>query len=497
MNNNRRQFIQQSSALAATGWLTTLSAMQKASAATTGEDYKALVCVFLAGGMDHANAVPPSPTTATGAVNPDFAAYTTARPGVAFKAADLAYLADATDFNNPNRKLPFALSPQLPKLRSLFNQGQAAILMNVGPVLGPTVAIPNTSPPQYTNPSLATAPTSRQDVPARLASHNDQQLIWQTSGVEGTSVGWGGLMSDKLSATYTTGNATFRGLGVNEAAPFLAGNSTIPLQVSSGESMSQSFYDDPLRSVVYGSSAVSQAAAQIFAGLGTVSTSMSYLEQNIVAIHKRAVNADNALRNVTATNFTEFQALNGDLAKSLRNVARAIEQRTTLNAPKRQVFFVTLGGWDTHSAQPGANSASHTELDNALFAFHQTMVGLGLSSNVTVFTASDFGRTLQGNGDGTDHGWGGHHFIVGGAVNGGKIYGAPLSSQLNAINTTRYGFAIRETLDRGVAVPTTSVHQYAATLANWMNVTDLSKVIPAIDNYGHPAWPRNLGFMKA
>lgn len=493
MNKNRRQFIQQSSALAATGWITTLTSMQKASAATAGEDYRALVCVFLAGGMDHANAVPPSPKTANGLPNPDFTAYAEARPGVAFKADDLTYLADAVERNDASRKLPFALSPHLGKLRSLFNQGDAAILMNVGTLVAPTVALPNTSPTQFTNPTLGTP--NLQEVPARLGSHNDQQLTWQTSGVEGTSVGWGGLMTDKLSATYTTGNATFRGIGVNEAAPFLAGNSTIPLQVSSQDSLSQSFYEDPLRAVVYGSSAVSQAAAQIFGGLGTSSTTMSYLEQNVVAIHKRAVNADNALRNVSATNYAAFQNLDGELCKSLRNVARAIEQRVTLNAPKRQVFFVTLGGWDTHSAQQGANKASHTELDNALYAFHQTMVSLGMSNDVTVFTASDFGRTLQGNGDGTDHGWGGHHFIIGGAVKGGKIYGSPLSSQVAATNSTRYGYAVRETLDRGVAVPTTSVHQYAATLATWMGVTDLSKVIPAISKYGQQAWPSNLGFM--
>lgn len=519
MKQTRRQFLQQGSALTAAGWLTTLQTLQEASAQTVSSDYRALVCVFLEGGMDHVHTLPPV-GMANGVTTSDYALYNAVRPAARHSHEVLSKLGTATEHNGKATK-DYALTPHMPKLRSRFAAGNAAILMNVGPLRRPTVARQRVTPGEFdfydpTELGADGLPKTLTDKPPRVGSHNDQQQIWQTGGVEGNSIGWGGLMTDRLASTLSTGgNPSLTGLSVNSASPLLAGNTTSPLQISGGTALSVPLHEDPLRTVVYGSSAVTQAASLIFGGLGT--SSLSYLEQNVVAIHRRAVNADNALRaapplprpnETVPSHLQPFADIANDneLASGLRNVARAIQARDTINAPKRQVFFVSLGGWDNHSGLNGAAAGNHKKLDDAIDAFQRSIEAMGLANNVTLFTASDFGRTLTANGDGTDHGWGGHHFIVGGKVQGGKIHGAPLSFDHQAINTVRYGFAVSEMLTRGVAVPTTSVHQYTATLAKWMGITDadMPKVIKDIDHYKqagqsgyHAAWPRYLDLFKA
>jgi uncharacterized protein (DUF1501 family) len=346
----------------------------------------------------------------------------------------------------------------------------------------------------------------------RLGSHNDQQLLWQTSTAEGAVRGWGGTMSDVLGAKMPNGSKAFSAVGIGESPALLTGEQTIGLQASVGADLALGYTKDLTRFPVFGSSTASALVPKLLTGLGMSST--SYFEQDLIDIHARAIAADATLRKVpSAANKGELDAF-GDSADylyaKLRNILRLIQAADVTKASRRQVFFVSLGGFDTHSGQNDRLAKLHTAMDNALHAFYTDLqaLGSGMQDKVTLFTASDFGRTLGSNGDGTDHGWGGHHFILGGAVKGGKIYGQPLSYLPNDTMNTRYGDLLTwETLQRGVPVPTTSVHQYAATLASWMGVSDadMPKVIPQIVNYPDKAetsataalWQRNLGFMKA
>jgi uncharacterized protein (DUF1501 family) len=200
----------------------------------------------------------------------------------------------------------------------------------------------------------------------------------------------------------------------------------------------------------------------------------------------------------TATFATDtFGSLNTGLANQLKMVARLIRGRSTLGA-KRQVFFVSMGGFDLHDNLIANQPGLMQQLSDAMAAFHRQMVAQGLADKVTAFTASDFGRTLASNGDGSDHGWGGHHFVVGGAVNGKAFYGTP---QVVSINNDPKLAGYEGHVGQGRLIPTTSVDQYGATLAKWFGVpdADLPGILPNLKNFGGNfngiEYPKNVGFM--
>jgi uncharacterized protein (DUF1501 family) len=459
-NPSRRAFLKRASALSMAGvaapWALNLAAMADASAADA-TDYKAMVCIFLYGGNDYANTVTPYDAAS-------YNAYQAMRPSFAHTRDALA----ATILNPLQAPLDsagvahqYALAPNLAPLMPLFDGGKLGVLLNIGTLIQPTTKA------QYNAKSVK--------LPAKLFSHNDQQSTWQASAPEGARSGWGGRIGDIFESGNT--NSTFTCVNVSGNAVFMSGNSAVQYQVSTNGSVPLSGLKSPL----FGSSAATDALRTL---ITQPRTHLLEAEYNRVA--KRSVDADSILTSALASTpalATAYPTANG-LADQLKMVARMIAAAPKLGA-KRQVFFVSLGGFDTHDSVATAHPTLMKNVANAMAAFYQSTVELGVASNVTAFTASDFGRTMVGNNDGSDHGWGSMHFVMGGAVKGKSLYGtAPVVANNGP-----------DDVGQGRLVPTTSVDQLAATLGKWMGVSDsnLLTLLPSLSNYN--AGVRTLGFI--
>jgi uncharacterized protein (DUF1501 family) len=338
-------------------------------------------------------------------------------------------------------------------------------LLNVGPLIAPLTLA------QYQSSNLVANPR-----PAKLFSHNDQQSTWQSYKPEGATEGWGGRMGDLALSSNT--NSLFTCISATGNAVFLAGNDAITYQISPGGAPSI----NGLNGSLFGSAAGSNALRTL---LTQSSNNIFEAEYNRVA--RRSIDAgvviNAALQQISlATSFRPVSGTNS-LADQLQIVARMIAARQALGV-KRQVFMVSLGGFDNHDNLIEAHATLMSRVDFAFDAFYRATVELGVADKVTTFTASDFGRTLQFNGDGSDHGWGAHHFIMGGAVNGGRYYG--VAPQISVRSPDQVGL--------GRLLPTVSVDQYAATLATWFGVapSELSSISPNIGRFNGA----NLGFMQ-
>ena len=473
--HSRRAFLRRSMqlALAGTALPTALNlAAIGEAAAFDATDYKALVCVFLYGGNDYAN-------TVVAYDDPTHAAYTTIRSNIALSKASLT-----PTLLNPTAALAngrqYALHPSMTGLAGLFNAGQAAVQLNVGPLVAPLTKA------QYQGSNRTLYP-----LPPKLFSHNDQQSVWQSSSPEGSTIGWGGNVGDLAMASNS--NSLFTCISVTGNAVFLAGDSALAYQVSSGGAVKIRSTSDTR---TYGSTLVKDAMLAL-----TQQGRSNVLENEYNTVTRRAITSEGAVSSgigsgpavATGGEFAEINALaNNPLASQLKMVARLIAARTSLGA-RRQVFFVSLGGFDLHDNLLGNHATNMQRVSDALTAFHKTTVNLGIDQSVTAFTASDFGRTLSSNGDGSDHGWGNHHFIVGGAVKGKAFYGK--APGLGVGNTG--GPADQDHVGQGRLLPTASVDQYAATLAKWFGVADseMSGVLPSLGSFGGADYPTNLGFM--
>jgi uncharacterized protein (DUF1501 family) len=454
---SRRAFLRRAGALSLAGsaapWALNLAAMAEAAAANAS-DYKALVCVFLYGGNDYANTLVPYDSA-------NYAAYQQLRPTLAYARTALAGTA-LTPAQAPldRNGMPhaYALAPELGKLAPLFDAGQLGVVLNVGPLVQPTTKL------QYQN---RTAP-----LPPKLFSHNDQQSIWQSSAPEGAGSGWGGRMGDLFEAG--NGNATFTCVNVSGNAVYLAGRQAVQYQVSAGGAAAINALARPL----FGSTACSDALRALITQPRT-----QLLEAEYNRVTNRAITANNALSAALAGGpaiATPFAAGNA-LAAQLKMVARMISVAPALGV-KRQVFFVSMGGFDTHDGLLTVHPKLLTGVADALASFHAATQELGVANAVTSFTASDFGRTLTGNNDGSDHGWGSMHFVLGGAVKGKAFYGtAPVVASDGP-----------DDVGQGRLLPTTSVDQYAATLGRWLGIADadLLQLLPNLANFSQ----RNLGF---
>ncbi|PJI99545.1 uncharacterized protein (DUF1501 family) [Acidovorax sp. 69] len=476
--HTRRAFLRRSTQLGLAGtalpFALNLAAMGEA-AAFTATDYKALVCVFLYGGNDYAN-------TVITYDDDSYNRYNTIRGGGGGQTAGgiaLAKAALAPTLLTPTTALPggrqYALHPAMTGLAGLFNSGKAAVQLNVGPLVVPLTRT------QYNSADRATYP-----VPPKLFSHNDQQSVWQSSSPEGSTVGWGGNVGDL--ALSSNGNSLFTCISVTGNAVFLSGDSALQYQVSTNGAVAIS----GVKNKVYGSSAVQSALSSLIQ-----QTSTQTLENEYNRITTRAVTAESqitsALSAVTLT--TPFPS-NNSLANQMKMVARLIGARTALGS-KRQVFMVSLGGFDLHDNLIAQQPVLMQRVSEAMTAFYNATVELGVADKVTAFTASDFGRTLSSNGDGSDHGWGSHHLVVGGAVKGKAFYGSapPVSTTNTAAPEDQWH------VGQGRLLPTTSVDQYAATLAKWFGVADaeMASVLPNITHFGtaagRPDYPVDLGFL--
>ena len=457
-NLQRREFLRRSSALGIAGsaapWALSLAGIGEAAAANvTGGapgDYKALVCVFLYGGNDYGNTLVPYDQAS-------YNAYATIRQTLATPRDTLAATALTPTVALPDGR-QMALAPQLGKLKAVFDAGKLGVLLNVGTLVQPTTMA------QY---------KAAVRLPPKLFSHNDQQSVWQASSPEGAISGWGGRMGDQfLSAN---GNATFTCTNVSGNAVFMAGQQAVQYQVSPSGAVAINGVNKPL----FGS----QACADALKSLITASDRSHWMEQELNRVVSRSVSAQSivsaALANLP-TLATPFDSTNS-LATQLQMVAKMIAARSSL-VVSRQVYFVSLGGFDMHDFLVAQHPGQLSMIDDALSSFYKATVELGVADQVTAFTASDFGRTLASNGDGSDHGWGSHHFVVGGAVKGGRFWGTLPSVSVTA----------DDQVGQGRLLPTSSVDQLAATLATWMGVSasELPRVLPQIGNYTQ----RDLGF---
>jgi uncharacterized protein (DUF1501 family) len=443
---SRREFLKDTlRSVTALGAVGSMAKFGEMNALAAGSNYQALVCVFLLGGNDGHNTVIPITTA-----QQNYSQYQQYRGGLAIPQSSLLPIANGSD--------TYGLHPSLVEIQGLYNQGNAAVLANVGMLVQPiTRAL-------YLTNNSAT-------VPSALFSHSDQSSQWQTGIPSGTgSSGWGGRITDLLQ-TQNSGAIFPPMTATNSCQLFCTGVQTFPATVPPTGMATLSAL----------SSASANAAMQ---QLLTFDNGVQLVQAGN-GIMTRGNNYANTLTGLLngVTLQTQFPAGN-PLAAQLQTVARVMAVRNQLGLT-RQVFFCLLDGFDTHSLQMETQTPLLQQLSQGVLAFYKATQELGIDGSVTTFTASEFGRTLTPSGsDGSDHAWGNHHFIVGTGVKGGKFYGNfPLLAPGGSSDANT----------RGVLIPTTAVDQYGSTLAQWFGVPQgsLPTVFPNIANFG----TNPLGFL--
>jgi uncharacterized protein (DUF1501 family) len=461
---HRRAFLRRSAQMGAMGvaapFALNMSLVNEAAAFTGSGPYQALVCLFLLGGNDHDDTLIPYDDTnynLYSAIRGGGAGQTAG--GIARAKADLA----ATVLNpivpqTLTNNMQYALHPAMTRMKARWDQGKLATLLNVGTLIRPTSLAEYRSQNKVQNP-----------LPFGLFSHNDQQSVWQSSAPEGATSGWGGRLADIAMSSNT--NTIFTAISAAGNSVFLTGQSALAYQISATGAIK-------LRSGntrVAGSTVAYDMMRQI---MTQPDPSAHIFEGEYNRVTKRSVDSEGvysaALNGATLnTNFAQNAATSG-IAAQLRIVARTIAARQALGV-NRQVFFVTMGGYDHHDTLINGHNTLLGQLDFAMDAFYQATTEMGIADKVTLFTASDFGRTLSSNGDGSDHGWGGHHFVLGDSVRGGRHYGT--APQISTTADSQVG--------QGRLLPTTSVDQYGATLSRWLGASsgDMPTLFPNIGNF--------------
>jgi uncharacterized protein (DUF1501 family) len=416
------------------------SALSRIARAQTAGDYKALVCIFLFGGNDANNLLVPNDAAG-------YANYQKIRQNLAISQASLVSIHD------PATNADYGLHPSFAPIAPLYNTSKRlAILANVGTLLQ-SVPRGSNGLPQLNSVKL----------PVNLYSHSDQQSEWQNGIPQGgVSTGWGGRLADKVAGFSSS---------VVPPAITLAGN-TVQLV---GETTQPSSVNTSSFGLVAPATDPGSAALQSLLGLSSGATLVQAAQTSL----KDAVSVAQAV-NAAVSGSTSLGVTfpNSDIGSQLSQVAKLIQVRSSLGAA-RQIFFCSQGGYDTHSNQLAQQVTLYGNLAAALAAFDQAMTSLNVQNNVTTFTESDFGRTFQPNGNaGTDHGWGSHALIMGGAVSGGNLYGAYPNLALSGPDDSG---------DRGTWVPSVSQDQYTCSLAKWFGLAqaDLDYVFPNLKNFNY------------
>jgi uncharacterized protein (DUF1501 family) len=448
MGYNRRSFIQYAS-LAAGGSLAGLrpfGALNAFAQTAPAQGYKALVCVFLFGGNDANNTLVPTDTAGYGN-------YATLRGPLALPQSQLIQLAS----------LPhYGMHGSLPEVAQLVDSGAAALVANVGTLVAPT-----------TRANV----TAQLNLPSNLFSHSDQQLQWQNAAQSAaTSTGWAGRMSDLLGSSFNPSASIPMITSVAGDTLFCDGQTTTPLTVSPGNVSGVSCGEGAAEC------SVRQTMAQSFlsfaSGLNLIQAD-NLISQNAARYASVLTEAVSSI----APLGTVFPA-NNPIATQLQQIAQLIQVRNSFGV-NRQIFFGGVGNFDTHADQAGQQSVLLRQVSTAMSAFYQATQELGIANEVTTFTMSDFSRTFQPNSNnGSDHGWGSHHIVLGGAVRGAKLYGTYPTLALGGPDDCGVN---------GRWIPSTSTVQYAATLASWFGVSaaQLNLIFPSLGGFSSA----NLGFV--
>ena len=471
MPTSRRNFLKTSAcALGGMAMASTMDSLGLVQALTpqAGTGYKALVCIFLNGGNDGNNML----------VSLDqYASYSAAR-----SAAGLALPQSGTGSFLPISPLTggsYGLHPSMTEIQALFNQGRVAALVNNGPLVEPL--------------TRTTYQNGTGKKPLQLFSHSDQVGLFATAIADNVSqTGWGGRIADKTSSlnSPSTFPANVSIAGVNL---FLTGVDTRQLAVSDSNTTLANVLQ--LNNAPGASAGESSSRSASFNELRALDNNFKLIKA-ASDTRSSAIQTDLALSSVNPILTTPFPSPSTSLSRQLLQVARLIKASTDPSAGinmKRQIFFCQIGAFDTHSAQLNGQAGLLQQVSQAMNAFYNATVELGLQDSITTFTLSDFGRTLQPAGSGvtqvgSDHAWGNNHLIMGGAVRGNRLYGTYPTLQLGGPDDTDGGAS-----PRGRWIPTTSVEQYAATLATWygLSTSDLPAVFPLIGRFATP----DLGFM--
>jgi uncharacterized protein (DUF1501 family) len=412
-------------------------------------DYKALVCLFLNGGNDANNLIVPNDSSG-------YAAYAAARGALALPQSALLGIKPKTTDGRA-----WALHPSMPELQGLFGQGKLALMTNVGTLAAPTTKA------QYNARSVP--------LPLQLFSHNDQQVEWMSSIPDKPfTTGWGGRLAD-LTNAFNQNNSISMAISLNGQNSFQVGRNVAQFSIGTSGVVQLTGSSTTPNTLNY---VRTKAQNDLLAAQNSnlFETAFGGATSNSIA--------DSALLATVLSGNPPFTATfpTSSLGQQLKMIARMIGAAPQLGL-KRQIFFARLGGWDLHDQQLNAHASLLGDVSKSLAAFYQATSELNVANSVTTFTASDFGRTYNTNGDGSDHGWGSHHLVLGGAVKGGDLYGRMPDLTINGPDDT----------GRGRWIPTTSVDEYSATLASWFGVsaTDLPVVLPNIGRFAKP----NLGFM--
>lgn len=469
---NRRSFLKGlggAGALSFLGGAGLLSALGNSSSFAAGVGgYKAIVCLFMHGGQDCHDTVIPYDQTSydnwaakrTGILD-DYAGKTGGSNRTRNRLLALNPT-NAADFGGRQ----FALPDELTAIKDLFDAGNAAIIGNVGPL------IRNLNRVEFEEDLVET--------PKLIFSHNDQQSAWMSNGPEGQLFGWGGKFIDAANSAGANQNNAFSSISTEGINVFLSGETVTQYVLNTDGPQSVDLLD------LLGSGSESSTARQILKDhyRNAALNPPNLFQKDIIGTNQRAFKLNDLFRTaLDAATPLSTAFPNNYVGDQLNIIAQTIQIRSSLGVG-RQVFFVNAGGgFDTHDNQARGLSRQHRRYGASIGAFYQAMVELGVENDVVLFTASDFGRALLENGNGTDHGWGGHHFVVGGSVAGNKIYGDIPPPDLGH----------SQDAGNGRLIPTTSVEQYAATLGRWFGLSDaeIDSALPHLANFSS----RDLGFM--